>query len=605
MEEQLIPIIKTGQYQGKPVTDIMGDEKFINFLKSKGHLTPNNPNWGGPIYNILVNQQLSTNKDGKTPVHNELQAKFLKKTTQEKLINNCLGYLTIRDDIYKELQLLYNDEVFKRCIGEFEPPMIETNVDKSKITCEGMYNWDIIFNYIDRQSYSIQTRLDIELHEKSNYKQQYDLNEEIKHKKILDYYDKHIEQLKIKDEKLNEEYNLSLENYEKAVKEYPSNLELYKLNKAKNELEVKNRENEIVIYNKKKEIFKQKKLLEICQDYNVSSEKYLNWLKYSDKDNYHTENEKKQLKELINKELTKHMCNWCQINIEPLPIKKLSIPIEPRKPIKPSKATEYCYIEDLPTGMRRQYSRLNDEQFRLDKLAYEENYGKEYEEKFNKQYKEHRIGFYKSILDKNLKICKANISILDNGQFNISIQTINANTNIYGEIKPTLGEDFPCVLRKMRTQIELTKREICNKKFQNMKFITDVDRKKYENEHRNDYINIPLNTVLILGKFEAEKSKFDDVKDMFLQQHIKIIFTEQLFDCPIGNVKQIIHNENNNKLIEENSHLKEQLLKAEEKNKELQIKIIELENMIRSMNENKPKTKIQDYFKKNNIIKFL
>lgn len=93
MEEQLLPIVSTGKYAGQPITELLKDQWYIdNVLKkeeSKTWFNPNNKNWA-PIYNIIVNQNISTNKDGKTPEHNKLQNLFLEYKNVVKLLRKIL-----------------------------------------------------------------------------------------------------------------------------------------------------------------------------------------------------------------------------------------------------------------------------------------------------------------------------------------------------------------------------------------------------------------------------------------------------------------------------------------------------------------------------------
>jgi hypothetical protein len=69
------------------------------------------------------------------------------------------------------------------------------------------------------------------------------------------------------------------------------------------------------------------------------------------------------------------------------------------------------------------------------------------------------------------------------------------------EIKPTLGDDYPAVLRKMKTQIELTKKSsggICG------------------------------TPVLLVGKFESESATLDQLKAIFKQTDIKVVLLDEI-----------------------------------------------------------------------------
>jgi len=80
------------------------------------------------------------------------------------------------------------------------------------------------------------------------------------------------------------------------------------------------------------------------------------------------------------------------------------------------------------------------------------------------------------------------------------------NAKIHCELKPTLGDDYPCVLRKMKNQIELTKK----------------DSKGGFGEQ--------LIFVLIVTQFESVSATRDELKAIFRQSNIRIVFTEDLFD---------------------------------------------------------------------------
>jgi len=82
---------------------------------------------------------------------------------------------------------------------------------------------------------------------------------------------------------------------------------------------------------------------------------------------------------------------------------------------------------------------------------------------------------------------------------------------IYCEIKPILGDDYPCVLRKMLLQKKLT-----------------LD-------------SIPENPMfcLIVGRFSAESATWEDLKKIFTGQHgIRIIFIDDFLDDRPDSKKQ-------------------------------------------------------------------
>ena len=143
------------------------------------------------------------------------------------------------------------------------------------------------------------------------------------------------------------------------------------------------------------------------------------------------------------------------------------------------------------------------------------------------------------------------------------------------EIKPLLGDDYPCVLRKMKTQMELTKKEYSWK-------------------------YAPSNYVLLVKEFDANSTTKEQLIQIFIQSRIKIIFIDELFDDLIQ--KETEHIEelqiiNPQKKVEydletdKNKQLEQKLLQAEDKNKQLQEEIVSLKNKKQSKN-------IKDYFGK-------
>jgi hypothetical protein len=97
--------------------------------------------------------------------------------------------------------------------------------------------------------------------------------------------------------------------------------------------------------------------------------------------------------------------------------------------------------------------------------------------------------------------------------------------NIYCEIKPQLGDDYPCVLRKMKDQI--AKSEIAVKR-ENQEMEEDLkkmgchDRKVFgRSETRNKY-------VLLLGAFQAESATTEQLKEIFRRDDILVVFVSEL-----------------------------------------------------------------------------
>lgn len=88
------------------------------------------------------------------------------------------------------------------------------------------------------------------------------------------------------------------------------------------------------------------------------------------------------------------------------------------------------------------------------------------------------------------------------GKNPIDLQLMNY-TKLFIEIKPILSDDYPCVLRKMKLQIDLT-----NKKYK-------------ETMWSRHYI-------LLIDKFSSDSASIDDIKNIFKQANIRVILLHEL-----------------------------------------------------------------------------
>jgi hypothetical protein len=75
---------------------------------------------------------------------------------------------------------------------------------------------------------------------------------------------------------------------------------------------------------------------------------------------------------------------------------------------------------------------------------------------------------------------------------------------LFIEIKPILSDDYPCVLRKMKSQIELTNK---------IKY-TYTDYCKYY--------------ILLVDKFSSDVTTIEDIKTIFEQSNIKVILLDEI-----------------------------------------------------------------------------
>ena len=133
------------------------------------------------------------------------------------------------------------------------------------------------------------------------------------------------------------------------------------------------------------------------------------------------------------------------------------------------------------------------------KQQFETKYSNNYDKNCQSKYNEYRINYYKQILQQYFK--SGNVSTINQNQFQISI-AFKPLLNIYCEIKPILGDDYPCVLRKMNTQISATEMKIGDKEY-------------------NRY-------VLLVDKFESSVTTDEQLIEIFKQSNIRVIFANQI-----------------------------------------------------------------------------
>ena len=152
------------------------------------------------------------------------------------------------------------------------------------------------------------------------------------------------------------------------------------------------------------------------------------------------------------------------------------------------------------------------------------------------------------------------------------------------EIKPLLGEDYPAVKRKMDIQISLTTNEYCDKDAK------IGERYKYTPTY-----------VLLIKEFNANSATKEQLIKYFDSSNIKVVFIDDLFDILpsqtnielVEEISEIVtfQPRKQKELEDENKLLREKLLQAEEKIKQLQEEIVSLKSQKQSKS-------IKDYFGK-------
>ena len=158
--------------------------------------------------------------------------------------------------------------------------------------------------------------------------------------------------------------------------------------------------------------------------------------------------------------------------------------------------------------------------------------------------------------------------------------------DLYCEIKPLLGDDYPCVLRKMNSQIELTNNYATKQNEEN-----DKKLKKEYRENKNYWLSIEEfnydlyqehikpTFLLIIKDFNSTTTTKEQLITIFNQSYIKIIFIDDLFiDYETQSIIERVENpQNQDELImknEENKLLRDKLLHADEKIKQLQHELL-------------------------------
>jgi hypothetical protein len=200
-----------------------------------------------------------------------------------------------------------------------------------------------------------------------------------------------------------------------------------------------------------------------------------------------------------------------------------------------------------------------------DKEKYKEQYGMDmsktgrtcfYDSKFDYQYGETKRKYYN-------KMCKghgADVCCYTSNTGKCSLHIGGDSYGVFCEIKPILSDDYPCVLRKMKTQISVTSKS------------SDF------NPYKKVY-------VLLVGSFSSNYTTEDQLIAIFKQSEIKVIFINDISKLDkISKIGSLFMHKTLDELIAENSILSEQLLITQGELLCAKEKITQLEYMIKSFN---------------------
>jgi len=290
------------------------------------------------------------------------------------------------------------------------------------------------------------------------------------------------------------------------------------------------------------------------------------------------------------------MNEFDKTNKSPNYIERIKMPSEPSVPSKPNITGFYNdhisrnyfkysdTIHEKYRNVKNKFKKLESWEYfdgippvsvlKEKKMEYEKNCekncGKNYNDKFNKHYKEYRMNYYQTLIGKYMDKY-AYIDNINENQYRITIHIYEYSKIICCELKPTLSDDYPCVLRKMKTQIELT---------------------------NNDKTTLPYSKTytLIIRSFVSSNCSKEQLVTIFKQSNIKIIFADEI----LGLTKKDTTLEELpiNHLLEENKIITANLLQFQQKLLYAEDTIKKLEEEIVLLKSKKKTKTITDYFVK-------
>lgn len=132
-------IVPFGKYKGQPVTNLISDHKYVEWLKDQDWFSKHK------IYNIVVNQNINTNQDSKTPAHNQIQNLFLKEENCMKIYKTL--YPNADDTIQKHKNQVSKIKEYSK-IPDFDKYFELIGDDKfyCRARFEAENNWDVEIN---------------------------------------------------------------------------------------------------------------------------------------------------------------------------------------------------------------------------------------------------------------------------------------------------------------------------------------------------------------------------------------------------------------------------------------------------------------------------
>jgi hypothetical protein len=123
-----LPLITFGKYKNQPITTFLADTSYVEWCKTQ--------EWFKKypvIYNICVNNTITSKQSSKTPEHNKLQNIFL----ENMHIVSFLKYVYFQESMS---WFKYKKQLFLRLDNE----IINSTMNYAEF--EGIYNWDVIID---------------------------------------------------------------------------------------------------------------------------------------------------------------------------------------------------------------------------------------------------------------------------------------------------------------------------------------------------------------------------------------------------------------------------------------------------------------------------
>lgn len=480
-----LPIVTFGKYKDKSILELLSDQAYITWLKQQSWFTEQQHK---SVYNIIVNQQI-TNVNSKTPEHNKLQNKFLDKCNQEQLINKLCPK---KKYSLTDLQNLYTTSQFINCFGKQELPKIIPN-NTINIKFEDKFNWDMVihYNYNGDVKVVLHSLEDNEINERNNY-----YSNKIK---IIE------EEIKIIEDKifLRDKYDKYMEG------KFNDDMAYYLNNKELNEKKIIEYDKNKILHDINLEAYKNNKEKELCNKYKINLKKYSSLSTDS--------NEKK----IIQAELCKCLDNYYITNPKPVCVKELQMPKQHdiNETLYSHKCDEYNikYSNDTLCSIEGFTYKIKSLQQELNKLKYEH----ESANTTNTEYDRQRKKIFKNMFAEY----GADIEKI-NGQYKVVFEKyFYDSASIYCELKPILSDDYPCVLRKITSQCELLKKYEQNEQNEKERY------RKLGCRYNSTKSISSTNKIfcLILEKFTSNITTVNQLKTIFKNSNIHVIFTDELF----------------------------------------------------------------------------